>query len=127
MLSSLYSDDGWQLFIKQFASSVKGITGQELDVKLAIDGADSNAIVEEELEVLRAKVDELSDEVSHLTAAVFAFLMNCIASSAYGVTQPVKPTACRNEYSEILAPECDDASAEDPRQSWTRGRQCSTI
>jgi hypothetical protein len=45
----------------RFAASVQHITGQELDVKAA---SDSDSIVEQELEALRTKVEELSDEVS---------------------------------------------------------------
>jgi diaphanous 1 len=55
------SDDSWHIFMKKFASSVQHITGQELDVKAASDN--DTTIVEQELEELRAKVEELSDEV----------------------------------------------------------------
>ena len=48
--------------MKGFASSVQHITGQQLDVKAA-SSSDPMAVVEEELELLRLKVDELSDEV----------------------------------------------------------------
>ena len=48
--------------MKRFASSVQHITGQEIDVKAASD-SDSMNIVEQELEELRSKVEELSDEV----------------------------------------------------------------
>lgn len=41
------------------------ITGQELDVKAASDD-ETNDIVQEELEALRTKVEELSDEVVNL-------------------------------------------------------------
>ena len=54
-----YSDDNWHLFLKRFAASVQFITGQELEVK----AAGSKDIVEQELEDLRSKVEELSDEV----------------------------------------------------------------
>lgn len=57
-----YSDDSWHTFMKRFAGSVQHITGQELEVLTGRD-SDSLTIVEEELEDLRAKVDELSDEV----------------------------------------------------------------
>lgn len=47
--------------MKRFASSVQHITGQTVD---AVTGDESpKAIVEQELEVLRTKVEELSDEV----------------------------------------------------------------
>jgi hypothetical protein len=48
--------------MRRFAASVQHITGQELEVKAASD-SDSMSIVEQELEELRAKVEELSDEV----------------------------------------------------------------
>ena len=51
--------------MKRFAASVVHITGQELDVKAASDTA-SSSIVEEELETLRTKYEELSDEVCGL-------------------------------------------------------------
>jgi hypothetical protein len=41
---------------------VQDITGQELDVK-AVTAGDSMTVVEQELEDLRAKVEELNDEV----------------------------------------------------------------
>lgn len=50
--------------MKRFTASVQHITGQELEVKAASD-ADSMTVVEEELETLRAKVEELSDEVTN--------------------------------------------------------------
>ncbi|KZV82357.1 FH2-domain-containing protein [Exidia glandulosa HHB12029] len=46
-------DDSWGVFMKRFASSVQHITGQS---------SDTAALVEEELEVLRARVEELSEE-----------------------------------------------------------------
>jgi diaphanous 1 len=51
--------------MKRFSASVQHITGQELDVRAASED-DSMSVVEEELESLRAKVDELSDEVTSL-------------------------------------------------------------
>lgn len=55
------SDDNWRVFMKRFASSVQHITGQTVDV--VVGGGSPREVVEEELEVLRAKVEELSDEV----------------------------------------------------------------
>lgn len=49
--------------MKRFAESVQHITGQELEVRAASDG-NSMTVVEQELESLRSKVEELSDEVS---------------------------------------------------------------
>ena len=48
--------------MKRFTASVQHITGQELDVKAASD-ASALDVVEEELDALRSKVEELSDEV----------------------------------------------------------------
>ena len=48
--------------MKRFAVSVQHITGQELEVK-ALSDTDSMTVVEQELESLRTKVEELSDEV----------------------------------------------------------------
>lgn len=60
------SDDSWHLFMMRFANSVQHITGQELEVKAASD-SDSMTVVEQEMDGLRTKVEELSDEVSHAT------------------------------------------------------------
>jgi hypothetical protein len=49
--------------MKRFAASVVHITGQELEVK-AVSESPSSTIVEQELESLRTKYEELSDEVS---------------------------------------------------------------
>jgi diaphanous 1 len=49
--------------LKRFAASVQHITGQELEVKAASDNNQLN-IIEQELEALRTKVEELNDEVS---------------------------------------------------------------
>lgn len=57
------SDDSWHLFMMRFVDSVQHITGQELEVKAASDSG-SMVVVEQEMETLRAKVEELSDEVS---------------------------------------------------------------
>lgn len=56
------SDDSWHVFMKRFAASVVHITGQELEVKAASESA-SSTLVEQELESLRTKYEELSDEV----------------------------------------------------------------
>lgn len=61
----LSSDDSWHTFIKRIAASVQHITGQELQIK-SVSDADSGSVVEE-VEALRSKVEELSDEVSLLT------------------------------------------------------------
>lgn len=57
------SDDSWHLFMMRFTNSVQHITGQELEVR-AVSEIDSITVVEQELETLRTRVDELSDEVS---------------------------------------------------------------
>jgi hypothetical protein len=54
------SDDSWHVFITRFAASVQHITGQELEVKAV---SDSDTVIEQELEALRSKVEELNDEV----------------------------------------------------------------
>lgn len=56
------SDESWHTFLKRFTSSVQDITGQELEVKAASEN-DSREVVERELELLRAQVEELSEEV----------------------------------------------------------------
>lgn len=44
-----------------FSSSVEYVTGQSIDLK--VSSQDNGAVVEEELEYLRSKIDELTDEV----------------------------------------------------------------
>ena len=58
-----HSDHNWHLFLKRFATSVQEITGQELEVREAGESDGSREIVEQELEELRSKVEELTDEV----------------------------------------------------------------
>ncbi|KAJ3492688.1 hypothetical protein NLJ89_g11182 [Agrocybe chaxingu] len=58
-------DDSWRIFLKRFASSVRHITGQDLEVKASHE-SDSREIVEQELETLRFKVEQLSDERTEL-------------------------------------------------------------
>lgn len=58
------SDESWRVFLKRFATSVEHITGQEIEVKEARENG--SVEIEQELEMLRAKVDELTDEVKHL-------------------------------------------------------------
>lgn len=54
--------------MKRFASSVQQITGQALDVTAKDQGHGSS--IEEELEALRAKVADLSDEVGHSSVRI---------------------------------------------------------
>lgn len=61
-LTYVRSDDSWRDFLKRFAGSVQHITGQVLDVRPALDGNELQ--LEDEVERLRAKVDELSEEVT---------------------------------------------------------------
>ncbi|KAJ7167544.1 armadillo-type protein [Mycena filopes] len=58
-------DDSWQIFMKRFTASVVHITGKELDVT-AVSSNGSSSIVEQELEALRTKYEELSDERTQL-------------------------------------------------------------
>jgi len=51
--------------LKRFATSVQHITGQEIEVKEASENGFIE-IIEKELEMLRTKVDELTDEVTSL-------------------------------------------------------------
>ncbi|KAJ6572601.1 hypothetical protein B0H10DRAFT_2106751 [Mycena sp. CBHHK59/15] len=60
------TDDSWHIFMKRFAASVVHITGQELEVTAVSENASSSTIVEQELESLRTKYEELSDERTEL-------------------------------------------------------------
>lgn len=51
------------MFLKRFSTSVQHITGQEIEVKEA-EESNTKDTVEQELESLRIKVEELSDEVN---------------------------------------------------------------
>ena len=62
-------NDGWKNFLLDFSSSVEYVTGQSIDLK--VSSQDRDAVIEEELEVLRSKVGELTDEVGlHLLSTV---------------------------------------------------------
>lgn len=55
------------MFLKRFSTSVQHITGQEIEVKEP-GQSDSRDTVVQELESLRIKVEELSDEVNPFIA-----------------------------------------------------------
>ncbi|KAJ8462763.1 hypothetical protein ONZ45_g17814 [Pleurotus djamor] len=57
-------DDGWYIFMKKFAASVQHITGQEIEVKAVSDAISVH--VTEEIETLRAQVEDLSEERERL-------------------------------------------------------------
>ena len=59
--SSPGRNDGWKAFLLDFSSSVEYVTRQSIDLG---DSQDHDAATKEELESLRSKVDELTDEVS---------------------------------------------------------------
>lgn len=59
----IISDESWHAFLKRFATSVQHITRQDIGVK---QETSSLEIVKQELEMLRAKVDQLTDEVKYL-------------------------------------------------------------
>ena len=68
--------------MKRFAASVQHITGQGLEV-LAESDSESMTVVELELEELRSKVEELSDEVRPSTCSLcFSMFTNSIANPA---------------------------------------------
>lgn len=54
-------NDGWRAFLLDFSSSVEYMTGQSIE--LEVSSQDNDAVIEGELESLRSKVDELTDEV----------------------------------------------------------------
>jgi hypothetical protein len=59
--SSSGRSDGWRAFLLDFSSSVEYLTGQSID--LNVSSQDQDGAIEEEVESLRSKVDELTDEV----------------------------------------------------------------
>ncbi|KAK0190552.1 armadillo-type protein [Armillaria mellea] len=83
-------DDSWHIFMKRFVASVSHITGQELEVKAA---SESDHIVEEELESLRTKVEELSDERTKLKNELNQQIaeMNALKSLPLGGSQGKPP------------------------------------
>jgi hypothetical protein len=62
--------EGWHGFLRRFAASVQHITGQELDIDQASDRVSSHLV--EEVEALRNKVEELSDEAWFLQPFVLS-------------------------------------------------------
>lgn len=52
---------GWKTFLLDFSSAVEYVTGEPVDLKTS--SQDHDAAIEEELETLRSKVDQLTDEV----------------------------------------------------------------
>lgn len=87
--------------MKRFANSVQHITGQELEVKAASD-TDSMSIVEQEMEALRTKVDELSEEVKKLIVRAILILTCWPCYIAHRFAQRAEPANRRNEYSQVL-------------------------
>jgi hypothetical protein len=101
-INMFFSDDSWHLFMMRFANSVQHITGQELEVKAA-SGSDSMTIVEQEIEALRTKVDELSDEVCNGTCTLNTFISLSVCHLAHRAAKSTQPADCRNECLQILA------------------------
>ena len=60
-LTLLFSDDNWCAFLKKFTESVQHVTGQVVDVRLASETGHS---LQDEVDQLRATVDQLTAEVS---------------------------------------------------------------
>ena len=58
-------DEGWRVFMRQYLSSVQHIVGQQSLIRTSkvADTASVPTSFLEELEALRAKVEELNDEV----------------------------------------------------------------
>ncbi|PPQ71093.1 hypothetical protein CVT24_009844, partial [Panaeolus cyanescens] len=82
-------DDSWRVFLKRFATSVQHITGQEVEVKPANE-SDALEVVEQELEALRVKVEELSDERTELRKELNQQMaeMNALKSLPLGIPVP---------------------------------------
>ncbi|TCD69208.1 hypothetical protein EIP91_008311, partial [Steccherinum ochraceum] len=57
-------DQGWLTFVHDFGQSIQYLTGMDLEAKASTEGHD--AVIEEEIESLRAQIDELSQERSAL-------------------------------------------------------------
>jgi diaphanous 1 len=65
--------------MKHFTTSVQHITGQELEVKAA-SATGSTDLVEQEMEALRTKVEELSDEVNSFSFRGASFTYHALAN-----------------------------------------------
>lgn len=63
-------DDGWRVFMRRYLASIRPIVGEHAIVRSAkvSDTASVPTSFLQELEALREQVEELSDEVSHVTA-----------------------------------------------------------
>lgn len=56
------SDQSWPGFIHDFGLSIRSLTGLDLEAKAS--GNDQDTALEEEIELLRTRVEELGQEVS---------------------------------------------------------------
>jgi hypothetical protein len=78
--------------MKRFATSVQHITGQELEVKAAANNGPFG-IVEQELEELRSKVEELSEEVSSCKK-INVRMPQYSGTPAHGAKKRAQPADC---------------------------------
>jgi len=85
-------NDGWKAFLLDFSSSVEYVTGQSIDLK--VSSQDRDGVIEEELEVLRSKVDELTDEVGSYSLS---------AVPGTDVTSDIKRNKLRSEVDQQTA------------------------
>lgn len=60
IFSLLDRNDGWEAFLSDFLSSVEYLTGQPINLRAS---SQDRGAIKEELETLRSKVDELTEEV----------------------------------------------------------------
>lgn len=90
----MHSDDGWQHFVKQFAESVRHITGQNLQANLGSE--DRETILQEELESARTKADKLGEEV---IMSLRLLDRSHIVNAVYEAPERVEPASSRIEHS----------------------------
>lgn len=94
--NSWISDSNWRVFLKRFSTSVQHITGQEIEVKEPGE-SDSRDTVVQELESLRIKVEELSDEVNPFIACYWQTFWH---TAAHRITERTQWTTRRDEYTQ---------------------------
>lgn len=111
-----HSGENWHGFLKRFATSVQHITGQELEIDEASNHLSSH-LVEEELESLRNKVEELSDEVCF--GSLPCTKLTFIVITENPPSRETGSTVSRNYYPKISTPEHVGPSK---KVFWQRGK-----
>lgn len=114
------SDEEWQPFMRQFADSIRHIVH---DVDKVISRNGQNTAIEDELESLRSKVDELTEEVNISCSQIVPVhaYFSCLA--ALSPAGRVRTAISRAHNFEIPFARHDAHIYEADDQEWYRGMQ----